>query len=248
MPDKIKRLTCPADDAGKTITLADTTAADLCRWIGSAFPGVLRYNEVGDKAMIGLTDAARKVLKPAQPVSDIPGALPVPYFAQYDSATSQGPRMCFSSSCAMLARFMKPNSLSNGANADDEYLARVNLYGDSTEASAQLKALEHLGIKASFRQNLSWADLDKQLRKGIPVPIGILHHGPANAPTGGGHWIVVIGKFAESYRVHDPAGELDLVGGGYHLGRPGNGVLYSKANLGPRWMADGPGTGWGIIA
>ena len=38
--------------------------------------------------------------------------LAVPYFSQRDSATSQGERMCFSSSCAMAA-FLKPGSLTS---------------------------------------------------------------------------------------------------------------------------------------
>ena len=155
--------------------------------------------------------------------------------------------MCFSSSCAMLAKFMRPNALGDGANADDEYLARVRTYGDTTDASAQVRALAYLGVKAAFRQDMTWRDLDKQLLAGKPVPIGILHRGHVSAPSGGGHWIVVIGKQGEAYRVHDPAGDLDLVSGQY-TGGSGKGLLYSKANLGPRWMADGPGSGWGILA
>ena len=56
----------------------------------------------------------------------------------------------------MLAKFLKPNALGDGKNADDEYLARVNKYGDSTDANAQIRALAYLGIKAEFRQNLSF--------------------------------------------------------------------------------------------
>lgn len=241
MPDKIARLTCPAEDAGSTIELESMTKADLVRWIAAGLG--LRYNEVGDKAFLALPEA-----KPAPKPQVIPSALAVPYFAQMDSATSQGARMCFSSSCAMLAKFLKPNALGDGKNADDEYLARVNKYGDSTDANAQIRALAYLGIKAEFRQNLSFRDIDKQLLAGKPVPIGILHHGPADNPTGGGHWIVVIGKLGEAYRVHDPAGELDLVNGGYGLGRSGSGVLYSAKNLGRRWQVEGAGTGWGIMA
>ncbi|MFM9047674.1 MAG: hypothetical protein ACKOOH_08485, partial [Cyanobium sp.] len=37
--------------------------------------------------------------------------LPVPYFCQRDSATWQGHRMCFSSTCAMAAAFLKPGCL-----------------------------------------------------------------------------------------------------------------------------------------
>lgn len=241
MPDKITRLTCPAEDADSTILLDSQTKPDLLRWIASQLG--LRYNEVGDKAFLGLPKASAKTPVAA---TSIPKALPVPYFAQLDSATSQGPRMCFSSSCAMLVKFLKPNALSNSANADDEYLQRVMVYGDSTDSNAQIHALAYLGVKAQFSTTLGWADLDKQLRKGVPVPIGILHRGHVSAPTGGGHWIVVIGKEAEAYRVHDPAGDLDLVSGQY-TGGSGKAVLYSKANLGPRWMVGGSG-GWGVLA
>lgn len=239
-------LICPAEDAKSARTISDADKLALER-AGKQLGLRVTVDEDRRKFYLGLP-LATKAPAPSAPEAVLPKALPVPYFAQYDSGTNQGPRMCFSSSCAMLAKFLKPGSLSSSANADDEYLVRVRSFGDTTEASAQLSALAFLGIKAAFRQRLGWSDLDAQLRKGVPVPIGILHHGPASAPSGGGHWILVIGREGEAYRVHDPAGELDLVAGGYGLGRPGNGVLYSKANLGPRWMAEGPNTGWGILA
>lgn len=179
--------------------------------------------------------------------------LPVDYYRQGDSEVihngrRQGPRMCFSSCNAMLLNFLKPGII-HGPNGDDEYLARVLSFGDTTEAPAQLRALNSFGISAEFRQNLKWADVDKQLNKGIPVPIGILHHGPVTAPSGGGHWIIVIGKTSDgkAYWVHDPAGDLDLVRG-FHTGGSGEKLSYSKKNTGPRWMVEGDGTGWGIIA
>ena len=62
------------------------TKADLVRWIAAGLG--LRYNEVGDKAFLALPEA-----KPAPKPQVIPSALAVPYFAQMDSATSQG-RAC----------------------------------------------------------------------------------------------------------------------------------------------------------
>jgi hypothetical protein len=35
---------------------------------------------------------------------------------------------------------------------------------------------------------------------------------------------------------------------GETLGRTGEGVRYSRANFGRRWMVEGAGTGWAIIA
>jgi GH24 family phage-related lysozyme (muramidase) len=71
--------------------------------------------------------------------------LKVPYFSQLDSVTGQGPRMCFSSTCAMAGAFLKPGCLAGEGQMDDRYLALVQLYGDSTEAHAQARALDGRG-------------------------------------------------------------------------------------------------------
>lgn len=173
--------------------------------------------------------------------------LRVPYYSQRDSGVSgQAHRMCFSSTCAMLVAYLKPSALS-GPNADDVYLKRVLQYGDTTSADAQLKALASYGIKAAFRQNCGWDDIATSIGRGVPAALGILHHGPSSKPTGGGHWLLAIGVTESHVLVNDPYGELDLVRGGY-LNSKGAGLAYSKANLGPRWMVEGPGTGWAIIA
>ena len=171
----------------------------------------------------------------------------VPYFSQRDSAAAgQAGRMCFSSSCAMLAAYMTPGALT-GPNADDDYLQRLKCFGDTTEAPAQLKALESYGVRATFTQSADWADIERQINRGIPVPIGILHHGTSSAPKGGGHWILVYGINDTHATVMDPFGELDLVNGGY-LNSNGNSLRYSRRNLGPRWLVEGPRSGWAIIA
>lgn len=173
--------------------------------------------------------------------------LRVPYYSQRDSAVAgQAMRMCFSSSCAMLVSYLNPGVL-EGANGDDQYLRRVQQFGDSTDAGAQIKALATFGIKASFRQNGDWRLLEQQIDRGVPVPIGVLHHGSVNAPTGGGHWMLVIGYTPTHVIVNDPFGEMDLVNGGYPNTK-GAGVAYSRKNLGSRWMVEGNGTGWHILA
>lgn len=170
----------------------------------------------------------------------------VRYFSQRDSATEHALRMCFSSSCAMLLEALKPGTLT-GPNGDDAYLGRVLRYGDTTEATSQLKALQSYGIEAHMVRNAGWGTIKAQIDKGIPVPIGILHRGPVNAPTGGGHWICAIGYSEDAVVVHDPFGDLDLVSGNY-LNNWGARLRYSKKNLGPRWMVEGPATGWAIVA
>lgn len=156
--------------------------------------------------------------------------------------------MCYSSVNAMLLKFLRPRALPDVVSADDVYLRRVLQYGDTTLAHAQIQALKSYGVTASFRQNLDWHHIDAHLAQGIPVPIGILHHGPVAAPRGGGHWILIIGRLADGsrYYVHDPYGDLDLVNGGY-LSSNGKALLYSRRNLGPRWRVGGR-PGWGILA
>lgn len=186
---------------------------------------------------------------PKAPAVKQEGALieKVPYFSQRDSTIAgQAMRMCFSSSCAMLASFMRPNEL-RGPAADDVYLKRVMQYGDTTDASAQLKALEYYGIRARFVQNIGWDDLQRQIDNGVPTPCGFLHHGTSSAPTGGGHWLTVIGYTPAAVIVHDPFGEMDVVRGTY-LSSKGARQAYSRKNWGPRWLVEGPKSGWAILA
>lgn len=186
---------------------------------------------------------------PKTPAAQQEGALieKVPYFSQRDSTVAgQAMRMCFSSSCAMLAAHLRPNEL-RGATADDVYLKRVLQYGDTTDAAAQIKALEFYGIKARFVQNIGWEELERQLDNGVPVPCGFLHHGPSNAPAGDGHWLTVIGYTSAAVIVHDPFGEMDVVRGTY-LSSRGARQAYSRKNWGPRWLVEGPKSGWAILA
>lgn len=172
--------------------------------------------------------------------------LQVRYFSQRDSATQHALRMCFSSSCAMLLETIKPGTLS-GPNGDDTYLGRVMRYGDTTDAGSQLQALQSFGVQASFIRNASWGSIKAQIDKGIPMPMGIVHRGPVTAPTGGGHWICAIGYSDDAITVHDPFGDLDLVSGNY-VNNWGARLRYAKQHLGPRWMVEGSGSGWAIIA
>jgi hypothetical protein len=132
---------------------------------------------------------------------------------------------------------------------DDEYINEVYKYGDTTQASAQLDALKHFGVDARFIQNADWASIENQLKRSIPVPVGILHKGPVSNPTGGGHWIIIVGITADKSKlwVHDPFGDLDLISGTY-VSSDGKYKLYSKKNLGPRFLVEGPKSGWAIIA
>jgi hypothetical protein len=178
-----------------------------------------------------------------------PGVLNVPYYSQRDNYRDAA-RTCFSSSCAMLCKFLKPNSI----KGDDDYIREVFKRGDSTDASVQIQTLKHFGVSARFATNLTFSTLDAMLAQGIPVPVGILHRGPSSAPSGGGHWIIVIGKELDTkapggcwYICHDPWGEIDNVTGTYPSTN-GNRVKYSRSLLKARWTVEGDGSGWGVLA
>ena len=147
----------------------------------------------------------------------------------------------------MAAEFLRPGCLSGAAGQpDDRYLAIVQRHGDTTDAQAQIQALAELGITARLRTDGRMEDLITQLQRRIPVPVGWLHKGPVAAPSGGGHWSVVIGwdPQRQVLRIHDPNGEADLTAGGYVSDIGGKGQLYSRRNWGPRWMVEGDGSGW----
>jgi hypothetical protein len=184
------------------------------------------------------------------PTKSASGALvlPVPYFCQRDSATGEGLRMCFSSTCAMAAAYLRPGCLAGSGQPDDQYLRLVRQFGDTTEAHAQVQALRVLGIEAELRTDGRPEQLLAQLQLGIPIPVGWLHHGPVDESRGGGHWSLVIGWDPEREAVwmHDPNGEALLIGGGYVSTAIGSGrkLRYSIKNWGRRWMVEGPGSGW----
>ena len=48
----------------------------------------------------------------------------------------------------MAAAFLKPGCLKVQGQLDDQYLALVQRYGDTTDASAQVAALQSLGLQA----------------------------------------------------------------------------------------------------
>jgi len=167
--------------------------------------------------------------------------LNVPYESQRDNKSGTGFRECFSSSAAMVAKFY------GKVDNDDEYNSIRARFGDSTDASNQLQALRLLGLHAEFEQNLSIADLERETSNGRPVLTGWLHHGPYQAPSGGGHWSVVVGTDATSVIHNDPYGMADVVNGGYKSAQGGKYVHYSKEYWLPRWLVEGASSGWGLL-
>jgi Peptidase_C39 like family len=178
--------------------------------------------------------------KVAAPAKEI--RLKIPYYQQVDNRF-EPMRTCNTSSCAMVARFLGAR-----ISGDDHYYQLVRKYGDTTDHSAQTRALAELGIKSTWRTNLGFKDLDASLSVGLPVVIGILHRGTLAAPEGG-HMIVVIGSTAnKDYICHDPFGSLLDAGGGYTGDvSNGNGVVYSRPILNRRWLPEGDKSGWGRL-
>lgn len=168
--------------------------------------------------------------------------LKVPYYQQVDNRY-EPMRTCNTSSCAMVARFFGAK-----ISGDDEYYKIVRKYGDTTDHTAQTKALAAIGIKSSWHTNLSFEDLDKSLEAGRPIVIGILHRGTLRNPTGG-HMIVVIGRTGrKDYICHDPFGSLLDPGGGYTgAANNGNGVVYPRYILNHRWLPEDENAGWGRL-
>jgi hypothetical protein len=169
--------------------------------------------------------------------------LTVPYEYQLDNKSGTGYRECFSSSCAMIAKYY------GKVKNDDEYNAIRARYGDTTSKDAQLAALRSLGLNAKFVTNGNSALLENEIRNNRPVAVGWLHQGNVNKPTGGGHWTCCIGFTPTQFVHNDPNGEANMVNGGYvsNSASRGAGVRYTKTNWLKRWECDGPNTGWAIL-
>lgn len=168
--------------------------------------------------------------------------LTVPYESQHDNASGTGWRECFSSSCAMVARFW------GVVATDDDYNRARTPHGDTTEVQAQMATLRALGLRANFWSCGRRVDIERELAAGRPVAVGWLHRGLAHRPTGG-HWSVIVGlQGRDHFLMHDPAGEPLLASGGHIRGSSGSYVLCSWANFLQRWEVEGPATGWYISA
>ena len=211
-------------------------AEELPKWnkgSSGVLPGLVRRRAAEVELFVGKKKA-------------VTNPLAVPYFWQQDNG-AEGWRQCQTSSIAMCLAFLKVPNIKD----DVDYLAVVKRYGDTTVQDVHRLALKALGVRARFRQNMTEGELLGELKAGLPVAIGILHHGPVSRPSGGGHYVVAIGTSGDSdaFIVHDPFGELNLVDGGWtsKTATAGKAVKYSRRNLLPRWLPDGPSSGWGWV-
>ena len=176
-----------------------------------------------------------------KPEAVVANPLRVPYQKQGDNVSGTGNRECFSSSMAMIAMYW------GKVQNDDEYNRIRSSYGDTTSAEAQLATLRSLGLNPKFVTNASIQTLQNEIDNGCPVGVGWLHNGPVTAPSGGGHWTVVIGYDADGVLMNDPNGEALLASGGYTNNLNGSCVKYSYKNWEPRWALPSKNDGWAMI-
>jgi len=163
-----------------------------------------------------------------------PKVIKAPYFCQLQMDDGAGWRDCFSATCAMIAAW-------KGAVADENAYNHIRQrHGDSTVANAQIAALAELKLSAVYATNGTKARLTGLLDEGIPVGTGILHHGQASSPSGGGHWMLIVGYDEQGVIALDPYGELNVANGTWaHEGSGGDHVHYSWKNWLPRWEVAG---------
>ena len=172
--------------------------------------------------------------------------LPVPYYSQRDNYRDAS-RTCFSSSCAMALKAVRPKSITG----DDDYIRTVFSIGDTTEAWVQVAALADYGVESIFIQDGNFDRLKQQLDRGVPVPVVFCTKALLLLPL-----VVVIGSLLLVMRTHpynggggyflvnDPWGELQHSTGQY-ISEDGAGLKYSYALMEARWTVEG-NDGWCI--
>ena len=126
-----------------------------------------------------------------------------------------------------------------------EYLETVEQYGDTTDASAQVKALRSYGLDVEFVTDASWETLEDQIARATwsrwrAAYARVLTLGRRPLVRCGGHedGVVVNDLWAKPTR-------------GWRLRQlitAGQSVNHSREHWGPRWLVEGPASGWAIIA
>jgi hypothetical protein len=130
--------------------------------------------------------------------------LDVPFNDQNDNSPNkgQGPgwRHCFATSCAMLAKYFKPNLWTNYRDFANGYLDVLRPFGDTTVANSHIRALRTLGIEAYYTERATIQRVANSLYRGVPVPIGVKY-------KVSGHWKIIKGIRPGQFIAHDPYGK-----------------------------------------
>ena len=166
----------------------------------------------------------------------------VPYHNQRDDWN--GDSLCFTKTCSMIAEY-------NGVANEERYNEIRSSYGSSTIAHNQIRAMEYLGLNPQYSQKADWDTIRRVIDSGQPIGLGWLHHGHVSYPArNSGHWSLCYGYNDTGLYMRDPFGNPDLVNGVWINQNSdimfGRSLHYSYKNFGPRWLVEGPNTGWVI--
>ena len=177
--------------------------------------------------------------------------LNVPYFSQLNNEqTFFGPglRQCNTTSNAMLADYLLKGELTQKAKhqgysePESVYMRLVDKYGDTTDHTAQTKALADLGIASYFSYTLSAKDVLMSLKAGIPVVVGFAY-------KGSGHICVIVGHnpTQKVWLVHDPYGTRHGCSDAYDVGVGGAYDTYTNETMQRIFWDQGSDAGWGRV-
>lgn len=178
--------------------------------------------------------------------------LTVPYFSQLDNDSGQGFRECCGTSNAMMLNFLLAKARipslteraeKKGIEPETIYFDVLSKYGDTTDHGANTQALREFEIESYWATNLSFKELLKSLRAGIPLVMG-LHY------KSWGHIVTAIGyRFDRSAAIiHDPFGARagDSDNWAATGGDSGKADIYSDPVLQSLWCKN-QNDGWGRI-
>ena len=134
--------------------------------------------------------------------------IPVKHRIQLNNTGDEGYKECFDTSVTMCVDYLTKGRLTKEAKykgfrePEDAWFTYRSKYGDTTDSTAQVRALNDIGIDAYFSTTASINDLMKSIYRGIPCVIGTKY-------KSSGHMVVVNGRHREGLRILCPNGIRD---------------------------------------
>lgn len=130
------------------------------------------------------------------------------YYYQRDNP-GQGLRECCATSNAILVNFLLGGKLDQDAKRDGNpqpetyYLEVLKQFGDTTDHSANSKAIREFGIESFWSTSLTLEDYYTSIQNAIPMVMGLNYKGPSQ-----GHIVCGVGikRKKRVAIVHDPNG------------------------------------------
>ncbi|HEY9658984.1 MAG TPA: C39 family peptidase [Allocoleopsis sp.] len=177
--------------------------------------------------------------------------LPVKYCSQLNNDASifgAGWRQCNTTSNTMLADYLLGGELTKRAKEqgfpepESVFMRLVSKYGDTTDHTAQTKALRDLGIESYFSNTLSASEVLQSLKANIPVVVGFAY-------KGSGHICLIVGHdpMKKVWYVHDPYGTRHGYSNAYDVGVGGAFDAYSYDTMQYIFWDQGSAAGWGRV-